>query len=246
MEQAYDNISFVLTSCGRFDLLQKTVSSMEPWIFKFPQKLLIEDSGQHHQILDYLSQNGFLILLNKTKQGQLRSIDKAYSYVKYPYIFHCEDDWLFTEPPDLQIAKHVLKLNPRVSLVSFRKPETLPSYRIRLNDFTTIHYNGNTLLYPPFDLRNKWKFFSFTFNPHLLSKSFVDTIYPYTQYFKEGLIAYLLQKRGYSLVFQSPGNCVHLGGEKRHIPDPYTQRTLLKFWVFMKLWIYFKFKALYQ
>ncbi|MFP3527750.1 glycosyltransferase family 2 protein, partial [Pantoea sp. SIMBA_072] len=33
------------------------------------------------------------VFVNRPKLGQLPSIDLAYSHVKTPYIFHCEDDW---------------------------------------------------------------------------------------------------------------------------------------------------------
>lgn len=225
---AYDNISFVLTSCGRFDLLKQTVESMKPWIYKFPQKILIEDSGKNHEILEYLKENGFLILINQSKLGQLQSIDKAYSYTSHPYIFHCEDDWSFTDIPDLDLAKHILDINPKISQICFRNPQSCTLYTERAQHYTTIYYKDSTLLYPPFDLRKKWKHFGFVLNPHLIRKYVVEKIYPYASHLTEGLIAYTLQQQGYNLVIQSPGNCVHIG-DKRHVVDPYNFNSFTLF-----------------
>ena len=63
----------------RFDLLEQTIASMEPWVFDFVEKIVIDDSGRPHEVLDKLQERGFVVLSNPTRKGQHYSIDRAYS-----------------------------------------------------------------------------------------------------------------------------------------------------------------------
>ena len=38
-----------------------------------------------------------ILIFNENRQGQIKSVDYAYSMVETPYIFHLEDDWEFYE-----------------------------------------------------------------------------------------------------------------------------------------------------
>ena len=217
MSDVFDKISFVLTSCGRFDLLERTIESMSPWVFGFAEKILIDDSGYQHEILDHLHDRGFLILSNPSQQGQHYSIDRAYSQATCPYIFHCQDDWVFDRCPDLDLSRHVLDLNPRLSLISFinleercqrRYPEDYPQ---RLAKLTLVHHNGSTLRYPPFSQNRNNVYWSFSYSPHLIKRTTVERFFPYGQFIKERYLARNAQRKGYTLAYQSPGMCIHTG-----------------------------------
>jgi hypothetical protein len=145
-------ITFVLTSCGRFDLLKKTLLSFDLYnTAPIRHVLITEDSGSE-EVYHCLPRNwsdNTTIILNKTKLGQLSSIDKAYEQVETHWVFHCEDDWEFYRPGfieesmallsyeagaiqvwlrsinhDLKIHSPYLKLGPRQI---FQK---IPYYRI--------------------------------------------------------------------------------------------------------------------
>jgi len=87
----------VLTSCGRFDLLRKTLQSFRQFADVPPaQFILIEDSGDA-RVHDAVAGCGFDIdvIVNAPRLGQTRSIDRAYARVTHDWVFHCEDDWEF-------------------------------------------------------------------------------------------------------------------------------------------------------
>lgn len=86
------DITFVLTSCGRFDLLVETrrafLASNTAAISRY---VIVKDSGDP-QISDVFASFDvrFELLINDPPRGQMASIDPAYSGVHTPYIFHCE------------------------------------------------------------------------------------------------------------------------------------------------------------
>jgi hypothetical protein len=44
-------------------------------------------------VLDSFKSRNLTLIETVAKIGQVNAIDKAYSYIKTPYIFHSEDDW---------------------------------------------------------------------------------------------------------------------------------------------------------
>ena len=109
-------LSFVLTSCGRFDLLEQTLKSFFSYnTYPIDQFLLVEDSGRK-EVLDVLRQfpAKFEVILNETSMGQILSIDLAYARVTQPWIFHCEDDWEFFRPGLLEDSKRILEAFPYI------------------------------------------------------------------------------------------------------------------------------------
>lgn len=93
------NITMVVTSCNRHDLLRQTLESFYQVTDVEPQQvIIIEDSDTPRP--EWLSGDiwrgrNIMWLSNECRMGQIYSIDRAYSHVKTDYIFHCEDDWDF-------------------------------------------------------------------------------------------------------------------------------------------------------
>ncbi len=125
------DITVCLTSCGRFDLLEKTISSLVTyWDGEPPAAFLIhEDSGlipadlafelnqflrRHWQIEAEWSMSIYA--------GQVHAIDTLYEKVKTPYIFHCEDDWEFYQGGFISDSKAVLQLDRTIFTVWLRHP----------------------------------------------------------------------------------------------------------------------------
>jgi GT2 family glycosyltransferase len=123
-------VTCVLTSCGRFDLLDKTLRSF----FKFntypiEKFIIIDDSGYanaHAMISRTLDQlklyesPEFLILINEKNVGQVKSINLAYAHVKTQYIFHMEDDWEFYAGGFIEESLPVLQNYPWIITVWLR------------------------------------------------------------------------------------------------------------------------------
>ena len=50
-----------------------------------------------NQLFEILRKYDYSLIFNENRQGQIKSVDYAYSMVETPYIFHLEDDWEFYE-----------------------------------------------------------------------------------------------------------------------------------------------------
>ena len=98
-------VTVVLTSCGRLDLLTKTIESFNKFnTYPITKFIFIDDSGdikfkkKANKILtSLLRKYDYSLIFNENRQGQIKSVDYAYSMVETPYIFHLEDDWEFYE-----------------------------------------------------------------------------------------------------------------------------------------------------
>lgn len=112
----------VLTSCGRFDLLRKTVESFLQYADIPPtQFIIIEDSGDD-KVRDAVAglEAPFEFIINRLHLGQAASIDTAYAQVKTSYIFHCEDDWEFFRTGFIAESLLLLEAFPKISGVMLR------------------------------------------------------------------------------------------------------------------------------
>ena len=92
------NITFVLTSCGRYDLLRYTLKSFLQYNTHYPieKYIIIEDGAYNNELGQVMNEYPWMEwIVNGKRIGQIKSIDRAYSLVKTEYIFHCEDDWEF-------------------------------------------------------------------------------------------------------------------------------------------------------
>ena len=93
-----NKMSFLLTSCGRLDLLDRTLASFFKFNnFPLEELYLTEDSADKdiYKKINKKWGKKLNILFNKKKKGQIKSIVEAYKLIKTPYIFHCEDDWVY-------------------------------------------------------------------------------------------------------------------------------------------------------
>ena len=122
-EAQIDPITLVITSCGRLNLLQRTVRSFLAYnTYPIKEAIIIEDSGK----LDLRSQLAIDLpfpvkfIHNQINLGQIKSIDTAYAEVKTPYIFHCEDDWEFFKPGFIETSLDILRRDPKVICVWLR------------------------------------------------------------------------------------------------------------------------------
>ena len=210
-------ISLCITSCGRADLLAKTLDSFMPHhAHHFSQMLVIDDAGSK-TVKDWVEAHypDVEIVLNETQMGQMRSIDKLYALVENDYIFHGEDDWLFEPVDTVDACLAVMEAEPDVSVVCVRKLSDLQekfqkhSVKKVVND---VHY---ALM--PLDIHPEW--LSFTFNPGLVKKSVWATYGPYQQHVTEERISMVMKKDGWKVAFLDPGACHHIG-DGQHVDDP--------------------------
>ena len=114
-------ITFVLTSCGRNDLLEKTLDSFFKWnTYPIERYIISEDSAdpkvfEECKRLNQEKYDGKIeFIFNYEKLGQSASIDKAYAMVDTEYIFHCEEDWDFYRSGFIEDSIKVLETQPGV------------------------------------------------------------------------------------------------------------------------------------
>lgn len=157
-----NDLTLVLTSCNRVDLLDKTLESIGSEVLdSLGHKIIIDDSG-NDLVKDYFSKydSSWQIILNEENIGQPRSVDKAYSFVTTPYIFHCEDDWFFKRGPYLEKSRSVLEAKDHLMQVTFRSDDPHPDSEEVYETKEGVQYR---MKYPGW--RNEW--FGFTYNPSL-------------------------------------------------------------------------------
>ena len=100
------DVTLVVTSCGRPDLLNRTLNSFFSFNRYPVQTILIEDGSANPPSIEIPNLTYFA---NGKRQGQVYSIDRAYQEVKTPYIFHCEDDWEFYKSGFIESSLDILE-----------------------------------------------------------------------------------------------------------------------------------------
>ncbi|HEY3175496.1 MAG TPA: glycosyltransferase [Candidatus Polarisedimenticolia bacterium] len=226
-----ERITFVLTSCGRPDLLQQTIDSFfRHNDYPIEKYIIIEDSADERMKDWLLEKHGsvFEVIFNKPKLGQIRSIDKAYSRVQTPYIFHCEDDWLFFRGNFISDSLSVLREDPKILQVWLRDlwdtNKHPPERTIRRTEQGVLHRRV-TLDYLG------WH--GFSFNPGLRRKTDYDLVGSYeairNQYVNidhEMAIGQKYKDLGYYATILEEAAVEHIGWD-RQIPKTSTfKRTL--------------------
>lgn len=170
-----DNISFVITSHNRLDLLERTINSI-PKVVRdsIETKIIIDDSGcadAHRKISDKYGDE-YLCLLTDAKCHP-KSVDLAYSRIHTDYVFHCEDDWIFDVCDDFILnALDILEYDANAFQVTFRQDEVHP-----LVDETKNTDNGTVYKQRVFGWRNQW--YGFTYNPSVLRLDDYFSVMPY-------------------------------------------------------------------
>lgn len=232
-------VTCVLTSCGRIDLLEKTLNSFI--IFndyeRIKEFIIIEDSADP-KIAEQLNKlneekyNGiFKIIINEHRLGQSASIDKAYAMVETDYVFHCENDWEFYRKGFIQASLGVLETQPKV-LQCWIRPKSdgilnriepkvfqLPGgYKVRRvlpHDFayTDIDADGIAVKVQVSG------YIGFSWNPGLKRMSDYKLIKAYSNYKHEHLVDRFYKENGYMVVSLSEndqdGYVKHIGWNNR-------------------------------
>ena len=123
-------VSFVMTACGRPDLMEKTLDSF----FKFNtypiERYIITEDSMDPEVFKECERlnakkyaNKLEFVFNNPKLGQSKSIDLAYSMIDSEYVFHCEEDWEFYDDEFIEQSLSILKADPQV-LQAWIRPKT--------------------------------------------------------------------------------------------------------------------------
>src|ERR1700755_3435286 len=106
------DITVVVTSCKRHDLLARTLESFRAMESEGRvARILVAEDGDADPAA-VCARFGAEHFITGTPGGQVGPRDKAYARVDTPYIFHLEDDWEFTRSGFLQKSRAMLEADP--------------------------------------------------------------------------------------------------------------------------------------
>jgi len=207
------DITLVVTSCGRWDLLSHTLRTLAHHAdVPFHATIITEDSGLPLDLgaLPAADVFGPITVLDGTPNvGQIASIDRAYALVTTPYVFHCEDDWEFYRSGFLRESLDVLDAD-----------RTVINHWLRERNDTNGHPIDGDRVRPGHN--HQW--YGFTFNPTLKRMADYLAIRTYGSIHRwdrrdpgraESMIGRLYNKMGYHATIARQGYVRHTG-EGRH------------------------------
>jgi len=215
-----------LTSCGRFDLLEKTLTSLIPRLDPLPEKiLLIEDSG-NYEVEDVLNQfRGQKLpietIVNRKNIGQVGSIDRLYSQIETDWIFHCEDDWEFIDSGFIADSYLLMSNYDSCSAVTLMGG---PSP----NADSCIANVASDVAFFIWDRDCPWS--GYTFQPGLRRMRDYRIVGPYVlldRKMDEVRVSHAYKNLGYRMLMLEHPYIRHIGGG-RHVTDPSWEKTWLQ------------------
>ena len=118
--RAVADVTVVVTSCARHDLLDMTLASFRAHNTdnRVGEVLVVEDGlAAPRQICE---RHGARLLCTGARVGQVVAIDMAYAQVDTPLVFHLEDDWEFYRPGFMEPSREVLRVDPSCIVVNLR------------------------------------------------------------------------------------------------------------------------------
>jgi hypothetical protein len=218
----------VLTSCGRFDLLADTVSSLQRH-FDVERILIAEDSEDSAGAAQFARAFPVAdVRVNAPKLGQMRSIDAHYATLSAPYVFHLEDDWGFTRSLDLDRVAAFLEARDDISVVCVAHRVYDPRFQ---KGARRESHGGIDYLVWETDAHPKW--FSYSFNPSIARLSLWREVGPFARFVTEENLSQFLKERGMRIAMVVPGIADHIGDD-RHAHDPFQPKRATTFLERMK------------
>lgn len=225
-----ENVTVVITSSDRHDMLEKTLDSfLAHNTYKGIRHIIVmEDSYTYPKFLDEspkYADLGISVLHTRPRLGQLLGIDVAYKYVDTEYIFHCEDDWEFYADGFIEASLPILEADPSILQVHLRRlGDIFPVGELSY----TMHPSGGYALIEKGQVRH-YSWYGFSFNPGLRRFADYKALGSYSgqlltpeysgQHF-ENYIGVLYKDRGFrtavSLGNEGQGFVRHLG-DTRHV-----------------------------
>ena len=214
-----DKISFVLTSCGRTDLLDPTLDSFFKFnSYKIEKLFLVEDSVDQ-DVYEHIKEkwdNRLELIFNKKKKGQIQSIVDTYNLIKTPYIFHCEDDWVYTRENFIEDSLKILQTDDKIIQVWLESKES--ASRLDIFEYGPLQKVGK-IGYRRVYCKDGWEWGYFSFRPGVKRMSDYNLIGGYEKYKNELDIGVTYKKKGfYTVIIEYPA--VEDIGLDRTIIDP--------------------------
>ena len=205
-------ITFTLTSCGRPDLLERTLDSFFEYnTYQIEKFIISEDAaivGINDVLIKKYSDKNIEWILNSERKGQIKTIDYMYSKIETAYIFHCEEDWLFTDYSFIEKSLNILEHNPKILQVWLRGHSDTNGHPIEyFNDEFDLPSLGYLGVYN-----------GFSFNPGLRRLSDYQLINNYGSLGHERQVSIKYGELGFRSAILKTKHIEHIGWG-RHIID---------------------------
>jgi hypothetical protein len=209
-----DDVTICITSCGRLDLLAQTMASFRR--FNQGGRFIISEDSVNAQVIDEVKRSYpfALVLSDDERFGIMRSIDRLYTHVTTPYIFHLEDDWVFEGPVPWQACMDVLDAHRAIANVCVRSfDEVKEKYRKRSSPLTQ-----SGLLFHVMKLDAHPEFFSWSPNPGLIRLDLYERYKPFARVMPDQMSG-VMKKDGLTMAYCAKGVARHIG-HGRNVTDP--------------------------
>ncbi len=219
-------VTMVLTSCKRFDLLEKTLESFFA-VNDYPLKriLVIEDSDDEgvRAVTAKFPDHPIDVMVNGQRLGRHASIDRAYGTVETDYIFHCEDDYEFGRPGIVRESLDIMESDPQILMVLPRDRQDLPYY---LNSIPIREVNGARFRKVGPRIHHIW--YTFSHNPGMRRlRDWKALPGGYAGFQREGHISRHYKAENWAMAVMVDGQARHMA---RHRPAvPMIKRFNLRF-----------------
>lgn len=209
-----DDVTVCVTSCGRLDLLAQTMASFR--CYNSGGRFIISEDSVNAQVIAQVKADypDALVLHDDERFGIMRSIDRLYTHVTTPYIFHLEDDWAFDGPVAWEACKAVLDQHADIANVCVRRfDEVKEKYRKRS---TPLQQNNVDFFVMNKDAHPE--FFAWSPNPGLIRLALYERYKPFARVMPDQMSG-VMKKDGLTMAYCAQGVSYHIG-HGRNVTDP--------------------------
>ena len=121
----YPEVALVVITDGRRDCISRAVGSMEENLRgPFAERFIVDDSGDYEygDWLDAEYLGEFRVLHHLTRRGCSVAVSTGWlAASESDYVWHAEDDFVYTEPVDLGAMAAILDANPYLAQLALKR-----------------------------------------------------------------------------------------------------------------------------
>lgn len=212
-------ITVVVNSCGRLDLLKRTLDSFNKYKdMDVDNYIIIDDSGDEEVYSKLREQYPEYNLILPGHIGLIKCIDRAYSSVITKYIFRLEDDWEFIKSGFMRKSMDILEADSKIMQVWLRGIKDPNGHPVEKED---LNIGGVQCRHIGLNFQGIWH--GFSFNPGMLRLSDYNRVAPYNNIryddydgdniaVRECHIGWKMKELGFRSVALMDEYCIHIGG----------------------------------
>lgn len=222
-----NQITLLVTACGRPDLLMRTLDSLDKYyrLSHFAAVWVNEDGIGTDNSAISAAFPCIRWVNSRPGRGHMASLTSLYANVTTPWIFHCEDDWEFFQGGFMEKSRLRLQNEPRCLQVWLRAHDDTNGHVIERHPFgLRMSTNGHKKQHLLRIQRNIWR--GFSLNPGLrMAAEFANFNFEaaadgLTGWRAEQQIGEYFYRRGYfAAILDNPAGYVRHIGDNRHIED---------------------------